>query len=210
MIDAAAGRCARRCPAPRAGRRSSRARCTPPLTNAASTPPAIEAGSARKAMQREPPATEARLQQQEDADRPRRRAMPSMRSLRVLALGVFAQELRVVLERELHLLEPVVDLFGHRAEVASGDIRHDIDIRRDGLVPQHRRRRHDADVGDIAQATCCAGRFFPPTARSGSSDSGVSPARPRPRRRRSSVPRTGSRPSARRTRWPRRAARRRA
>ena len=46
-------------------------------------------------------------------------ASVSSRCCALLALGRLAEQLRVVAERQLHVVEPLLDVVGHGAEVAA-------------------------------------------------------------------------------------------
>ena len=82
--------------------------------------------------------------------------------LGVLPLGVFTQKLRVILERELHSPETPLDFSVYGSEITPNHVGHDIDVRRDALVPYDRRSRHDTHVGNIAQTHVVAICLFDP------------------------------------------------
>ena len=56
-----------------------------------------------------------------------RHAVDQQPAVRLLALLVLAGHLGVVAERELHLLEPVLDVLGHGSEVPALDVGADLD-----------------------------------------------------------------------------------
>ncbi len=90
-------------------------------------------------------------QDQEHADR-RGDGKEHQAVLGGLPLGILAEHLGVIAQRELDLLEAAVD-FGHDgAEVASRHVGADVDAPRGVFAIDHALRRPDAHVGHIAQA----------------------------------------------------------
>ena len=72
--------------------------------------------------------------------------------LGLLALLVLAEQLGVVPEREVDVLQPVLDLAGHRAQVARAvRVGEDVDAPEQVLVADGVRRRLDLHRGDVRQ-----------------------------------------------------------
>ena len=75
---------------------------------------------------RQAPAAERRQQEEEDADGGED-AVEEQPAVGLLPLLVLPGHLGVVADRELHLLEPVLDVLGDRAEVATLHVGADLD-----------------------------------------------------------------------------------
>jgi hypothetical protein len=97
------------------------------------------------------PAPERGLQQQEDRDHAPDPEREHAGRADLLGGGL-GQHLGVVLEREAQLLEPGLDVAGHRADASPAHIGLDVHAPGDRVALDHRRLRHDAHVRDLAEA----------------------------------------------------------
>ena len=130
---------------------------TPPPTKAASRPPTSAEGSARKVSSGEAPAPVGRLEEQEDADRGGHGEQEQPVEGR-LPLGVLAEELGVIAQRERDRLEPLLDVPDHRPEVTPADVAAHVDPAGGPVALDDVRGRLDLDVGDVGQADAAAAR----------------------------------------------------
>ena len=108
-------------------------------------------GQSQEDERGQPPAAEGGLQQQEDADGGGD-AEAEQPLLGGLPLGELAEQLGVVLEREVDRGQLRLDVADDRAEVATTHVGANVDIAREGLVQNLIRRWGDDHLGDVARA----------------------------------------------------------
>src|SRR5262249_39191435 len=99
----------------------------------------------------ETPVSKAGLQEEEDAERGSA-SEAEHALLGGLTFGVFAEQLGVVLQRELDVLQAQVDVARHGAQIAPPHVGDHVDTRRDAFVVNDGRGRHDAQLGHVAEA----------------------------------------------------------
>ena len=107
-------------------------------------------GQAQEGQHRQAPVPEGRLQEEEDHEH---RDKPGEQDalLGSLPLGVLAEQLRVIAQRELDFLERLFDIGHDGAEIASFHFGVNVNAPRQAFTIDGVRSRHDAHIGHIRQ-----------------------------------------------------------